>query len=189
MSPILGIIASGRSAAPVPTSYESIATVTLTGNQTAMTFTSIPQTYKHLQIRFIGRSNRPSSQADGLSVYMNGYTSGAIAAYHLIQGNGSSAAASAGTSVSDSIAGYVPGAGSSANMFGASVIDILDYTDTNKYKTTRVLNGTDQNGAGWSAFFSGLWLKTEAITTIAIQQNTGNSIVQYSTAALYGIKG
>jgi hypothetical protein len=52
--PILGIIASSRLAA-VPPSYESIETVTVgqAARATDMTFTSIPATYTHLQIRYM----------------------------------------------------------------------------------------------------------------------------------------
>ena len=37
--------------------FESISTTVLTGNQSTIDFTSIPQTFTHLQLRIIGRNN------------------------------------------------------------------------------------------------------------------------------------
>ena len=43
-----------------PSSFESIATVTL-GSSGAVTFSSIPSTYKALQLRFMAKAIRDSS--------------------------------------------------------------------------------------------------------------------------------
>jgi hypothetical protein len=53
--PILGIIASAITGNLVTTSYESIETVTVGsgGSATVLTFSSIPATYTHLQIRVL----------------------------------------------------------------------------------------------------------------------------------------
>jgi hypothetical protein len=83
--------------------------------------------------------------------------------------------------IHDNAAGYT-------NMFGAGVIDILDYADTNKYKTCRLLGGQDLNGGGRVYSMSSNWQKTAAITQIDLSFETGNCM-QYSSFALYGIKG
>jgi predicted patatin/cPLA2 family phospholipase len=75
-----------------------------------------------------------------------------------------------------------------ANIFGAGVIDILDYANTNKYKTVRALSGHDNNGSGYVNFESGLWMSTSAITSIKLF-TAGNVYAQYTQFALYGIKG
>jgi hypothetical protein len=50
--PILGIIASAITGNLVTTSYESIETVTVgSGGSATVTFSSIPATYTHLQIK------------------------------------------------------------------------------------------------------------------------------------------
>jgi hypothetical protein len=41
-----------------------------------------------------------------------------------------------------------PRNGATANAFGVGIIDILDYANTNKYKTIKSLDGCDLNGAG-----------------------------------------
>lgn len=75
-------------------------------------------------------------------------------------------------------------------MFGAQVWDVLDYQNTNKYKTVRVLSGTDQNGTtGRLYFMSNLWQSTSAISTVTITATYGTGLQEYSKFALYGIKG
>jgi hypothetical protein len=70
----------------------------------------------------------------------------------------------------------------------AAIIDILDYQNTNKYKTVRDLSGYDSNGAGYLFYRSGLWMSTTAINRLDIT-STGGTLAQYSSFALYGIKG
>ena len=76
-------------------------------------------------------------------------------------------------------------------MFSAGVLDILDYANVNKYTTTRVLSGFNTNGSanGTAVFLSsGLWMSTSAVTSITLTGRSTN-IGQYSSFALYGIKG
>ena len=69
MSPILGIWASPKYVAP--SNYYSIATATVTSGGTAsITFSSIPSTYTHLQLRGFVRMNR-ADYADNLSIRFN----------------------------------------------------------------------------------------------------------------------
>lgn len=187
MSPILGILASSRLSAVGD--YESIQTVTLGSNQNLITFSSIGSGYKHLQIRYISRSTRASG-TDSISIRFNA-DSAANYARHFLFGDGASAGAGATTSDTLSNCAIGSGASAGASMFGAGVIDILDYTSTNKTKTIRTLSGADINGAGGDLrFSSGLWFKTpEAITSIVLYANGGSSdFVTNSSFALYGIR-
>jgi hypothetical protein len=109
---------------------------------------------------------------------------GANYVWHQLQGNGATAAAGANTSQTLIAAGMV---GGTANP-GSGIVDILDYTNTNKYKTTRTLAGIDQNGSGVMMFWSGLWQNTNAITQIDFTSASGN-FNQNTSFALYGIKG
>ena len=165
--------------------FESIATVTVgSGGASTIDFTSIPSTFQHLQIRAMARNT--TGTADALYQF-NGDT-GSNYAWHLLVGNGSSAQAYAGTSTTNFRgAGYTVYVASST-INGVGVTDILDYKDTNKFKTTRTLLGSDTNGGGELQFWSGLWRSTSAITSIKITPSTG-SFAQYSHFALYGIKG
>jgi hypothetical protein len=157
------------------------------GGSSTISFSSIPSTYKHLQIRGILRTNDTGTW-NNQGMQFNGDT-GSNYAFHTLYGNGSTASATATTSAS-SYNDFMRAASNSltAGIFGASVVDILDYTNTSKYKTVRVLAGGDSNGAGMIGLTSGLWMNTNAITSITIIPSGGTAI-QYSSFALYGIKG
>ena len=190
MSPILGIWASAQQPALNATSFESIATVTVgAGGSSSVTFSSIPSTYTHLQVRYLARSGRARTANGSLYVQVNGNY---LTAVHRLFGNGTSASADAvsgGLDNSNSIL-FVPGSTAGANIFGAGVVDILDYANTNKTKVLRALNGDDLNGEGYAALTSGLWNSTSAITSITFGSvDGGTNIPQYSSFALYGIKG
>jgi len=106
---------------------------------------------------------------------------------HIIYGDGSSATPSSyGDRANIPIWGN--NTGTATSTFAVCVIDILDYANTNKYKTTRCLDGYDSNGSGVIALTSGLWRNTNAITSIKFTGFSGN-LNQYSQFALYGIKG
>ena len=185
-------VISGLLAEQVPTpvnSYESIATVNVgSGGSSSVTFSSIPSTYKHLQIRAISRTDRASSAGDGGLMQFNSDT-GANYAYHYLQGDGSSVAAGAASSNTSILFSRSSSASQTSGIFGVTVIDILDYANTNKYKTTRNLGGNDANGSGIVSLLSGLWMSTSAITSITLDQQNGPNWVQYSSFAIYGIKG
>ena len=176
--PILGIIASQISGHLVTGSYESIATTTLTSSQSSVVFSSIPSTYKHLQIRAIYET----TNIDNIGITLNGST--AQTRSHFLYGFGASAGAGDTTSN-----WFTVQAGTSSTTFYAMVIDILDYADTNKYKTARILSGVDFNGSGCVALSSSYYATTSAVSSLSIQPAGGNNFTQYSSFALYGIKG
>ena len=187
MSPILGIIAS-QNYPRITNSYESIATVSVgSGGSATISFSSIPSTYKHLQIRSIARTNYTGGNNDGYKVNFNSDT-GNNYAWHQLGASGAAVFAQQSSSTGTIYVGYVASNSAISNNFGASVIDILDYANTNKYKTLRNLTGTDNNGNGALTLGSGLWQNTNAISSISITQWDGTSFLQYSQFALYGIK-
>jgi hypothetical protein len=174
----------GTGAPPIPsTSYESIATVTVgSGGQSSITFSLIPSTFSHLQVRGIARR---SSGNTNTIVRFNSDTGNNYAAHYLI-GNGSSVSAGGESSVSRF---YFDVLTASATSYSAGVMDILDYANTNKYKTARTLSGIDLNGSGSVWLASGLWQNTAAIVTVTLSLESGANFEQYSSFALYGIKG
>jgi hypothetical protein len=176
--------------------YESIATVTVgSGGSTAVTFSSIPGTYKHLQIRGIIKTNQASASADSQFLQFNSDTTHTNYRSHYIQGSGSGTP-SAGTIQSatypGAIASVFPFNGTGqTSVFGAFVTDVLDYSSTNKNKTIRTLGGVDWNGAGFMDLDSGLWLNSaSAVTSITfkIPAAYASGYQQHSSFALYGIK-
>ena len=188
MAPIIGIIASGNWAGANASSYYSIATVTVgSGGSSSVDFTSIPSTYSHLQIRMIGKTNRAATNQDDLLIRLgNGsLDTGSNYADHVLRGDGATASANAHTSQTriglDNCLGTT-----TSGVFSGNVIDILDYANTNKYKTVRMLGGFDYNGGGWITLGSGLWMSTSAVDTLRLYAN--GTFQQYSSFALYGIK-
>jgi len=189
MTPMLGIMASSISGSKILTnSYQSIATSTVGSGGTAnVTFSSIPATFTHLQIRAISKTNRTTASVDSLKLQFNGDTATNYA-YHELIGDGASALSDSVTSNAFTAIARTAG-NANTSFFGAFTCDILDYANTNKYKTIRTLSGVDLNGSGAVFFNSGLWQSTSAITSIVIAPQTGTLLNEYSSFALYGIKG
>ena len=191
MSPILGIFASAQQGANATGDYESIATTTVgAGGASTITFSSIPSTYQHLQIRGIARITDPGANRDSIELKFNSDT-GSNYARHSLWGSGSTASAFAATSTPYILLTDFAAGNATASIFGTTVTDILDYTNTNKYTTVRSLGGVDLNAAVtvYDGLNSGVWMNTAAITTITLTPFSGYDFAQYTQFALYGIKG
>ena len=147
-------------------------------------FSNIPQTFTHLQLRVFLRSTNAGTQ-DFLFMRPNNETTNILVS-HGLYGNGS-------TAISDYISARdyawltdVPGGNATANVFGTSIIDILDYRDTNKNKTIRAIGGYDANGSGTAKLSSSVWLSTTAITTLDCS-SANAAFAAGSRIDLYGI--
>jgi hypothetical protein len=199
MTPILtGIIASGISGHLTPPwspegAYDSLATITVGSTAvSSITFSGIPTGYKHLQIRTFSRNNANSGGGaeENMRMRFNG-DSGENYSSHAIIGNGSSASAWAFDASNDNDIllsyGTIPMSNATANVFGAQIIDILDYTNSNKFKTIKSIGGVDKNGSGYSNFSSGNWRSLNSINSILLFPQAG-AFVQNSQFALYGVK-
>jgi hypothetical protein len=178
LNSIVGLLGNGA----VAGDYQSIATTTVgAGGASSITFSSIPATFQHLQIRLFCNAG-----SNDILYQFNGDT-GTNYVRHFLYGTGSSVAAgSTLTATSGSIGYTAPTA--NTNIFGGAIFDVLDYANTSKNTTTRSLGGFDANGSGFSIMYSGLWLNTAAVSSIVLLPLAGN-FNQYTQAALYGIKG
>ena len=194
MSPILGIIASQNYSRIVTTGFVSIATVTVgSGGQASAEFTNIPSVYKHLQIRCLSR-NTSSSVRVNMQVGNGTIDTGNNYNWHSLGGDGSAAFGySPGPSLN-----YIQAVSSVqnsdlANAFGGAIIDILDYANTSKNKTVRILTGSDVNSYASGNYFvginSGAWFSTSAIDKIKLYPNSAGNLAEFSQFALYGIQG
>jgi hypothetical protein len=180
---VIGLFGTGG----VANSYESIATANGTGSSATISFSAIPATYKHLQIRFITRSTRAATSSNIFIGFNSDTTTGNYYG-HMLEGNGSAASAAAKIGTSTSFMSATSAASNTSGIFSGGVIDVLDYANTNKYKTSRGLTGYDANGSGLLYLASGLWMSTSAVTSIEITDPLGN-FATGSSFALYGIKG
>jgi hypothetical protein len=193
---MLGIMASGISGnlwAPAG-SYDSISSVTLSAAASTITFSGIPSTYTHLQIRWMAGNSIGTVGNLGLCMKFNSDSTAGNYANHAIQGTGS--AVEVGNTPNSGIAngtdsryGIVWGNSATDNIFSVGIIDILDYADTNKNKTIRHLRGVDANGSvnGRVGLDSVLWKNTAAINNIVFAVTSYNFVAN-SSFALYGVK-
>jgi hypothetical protein len=176
---------------------EPIATQLLASTASSVTFSNIPQGYKHLQIRLIAASTRSDAAYADLSLYVNNNT-GSNYSYHTLMGD-PRPYFSTDTGASQTfiyLGGVLTGtgySGLSTSYVGASIIDILDYSSTLKNKTIRAISGSDRNGIGNSGISanvgmsSGAWYNQAPISSITL--TTPASFTANSRFSLYGIKG
>lgn len=193
--PILGVTASsisGHLIAPDTGAMFEIGMVSVgSAGASSITFSSIPSTYKHLQIRGIMRITTGTAGTNDLQIRFNS-DSGSNYAYHALMGSGAAAQIGAASTQTIGTAGraVIPRNSSGASIYGTIVTDILDYANTSKYKTLRGLGGMDNNSTnGYISLTSSLWQSTSAITSITLTDEGSGTFSQYSTFSLYGIKG
>jgi hypothetical protein len=160
------------------------STVTTVGGTASITFSSIPQTFTHLQLRSFCRSTAAVGTGNILAEF-NGDT-GSNYTRHIIQADGGSVVVAAAVSAASASVGGVVGTSAASNTFEASISDILDYSSTNRNKTSKDLRGCDYNGAGIVAIYSSSWMNTSALTSIRIFPASGNFDVG-SRFDLYGV--
>jgi hypothetical protein len=163
----------------VANSFFSIETITLGSAQSSITFSNIPQTYTHLQIR---TNVLTSSQFSSARITFNSDTASNYS-FHNLYGNGASATSDNGVSQAYMYAYFLGGTSNPSS----GVYDILDYKNTNKYKTWRGIEGIDANGSGYVNLTSGNWRSTSAITSITFTTVGGVTMNQYSKFCLYGV--
>jgi hypothetical protein len=173
----------------IPTDFESIATATGTGSSDTITFTSIPSTYKHLQIRaFCGKVG-----SAGLASLEFNNDSSSIYATHRLIGDGVTPVVAQGQTGRANTFYSIYTGGNTASALSGSIIDIHDYSSTTKNKIVRSFTGLDTNGNGTDSaslyLTSALWPSTSAITSIEIISGGGLSWSTSSVFSLYGIKG
>jgi hypothetical protein len=164
------------------TGFNSIAsTLVGSGGASNIEFLAIPSTYTHLQLRILSFASTADTD---VNIQFNTDTASNYA-WHRFASLQTSVYADAGLTQSFGIVGRT---GSGSDMFGVSICDIVDYKNTNKFKTTRGFFGRNSNGTGNVWFGSSLWRSTSAISSIKIYPASG-TFSQYTRASLYGIEG
>ena len=188
MTPILGIMASqisGHLVAPDLGSFFPIRSYVVPATaQSSVTFSSIPATYTHLQIRGILRRTSGTDNTN-LRLGASSVDTGSNYAQHQLYGDATSAGSNGDASQTSIKAVH---SSTTASCFAPVIIDILDYSNSNKNTTVKIFTGWDDNNAttGYMLFRSGTWLNTAAVGTISLIPGTG-SLDTYSSFALYGV--
>ena len=161
-------------------SFDSIASVTLASSANTMDFTSIPATYKHLQIRGIFNSTAVRNGTPRFT--FNGDSSGnySIQAIRNSTIDNENSINASYMSLATQLPGY----------FNSFVLDIFDYADTNKFKTFQFRQGvSDFSGSEfYNVFGTGNYRSLNAISSFSLIDQQSSDITALSTIALYGIK-
>jgi hypothetical protein len=187
-----GILSAAGVSGVIPGDYELISTTILGGTAASITFSNLgdySSTYKHLQVRYTGRSNQAQTYA-GLRLTFNGDTAANYGS-HILYGNGSNVFSAAYSSTSNILLDQheITGASVTASIFGSGIYDILDAYSTTKNKTVRFFGGRgaipqDDKKIDLG---SGLWRNTASITSITFTPN--GDLIAGSRFSLYGIRG
>jgi hypothetical protein len=166
-----------------PTAYFQIATATPTSG-TTYTFSSIPQTYKHLQLRMVSADNRSTVYSANVLGFNGDF--GGNYSMHQIGWQPSAVFVSGNINQTNGV--EMTGSGSSAGpSFTTAVWDILDYTNTNKNTTVKAIAG-QLTSSPQVSYTTGAWYNTAAVTSLHIL-NAASSWRSGTHFALYGIKG
>jgi len=168
--------------------YELLETTTLASAASSVTFSGLGSysDYAHLQIRAVVARGDDFSVLIDLELRINADLTGDNYASHRLEGNGSAVTSDRILASGDIRLPNVVPAVTESNVFGASVIDILDFSSTDKNTTVRALSGAVSADENSVSLASGLYALTDAVTSIRL--NAGNLRVG-SRFSLYGIKG
>jgi hypothetical protein len=171
----------------MPNTFTLISAVTVgAGGAATIEFTSIPSTYTDLQVVYSVRESQTAAMLD-LNFYFNNSTSGY--SEKMLYGSASAGSGSASTSGGLFNWGVGTGSNATANTFASGQFYIPNYAGSNnKSLGGDYVGETNATAANFNAH-SGLWSNSAAITSIQIKpQSSSGTLVQYSTAYLYGIK-
>lgn len=153
------------------------------GGAATITFSSIPQTYTDLVVKFSLRCDTGNVEMYTTfnSDSTNKYT------YKIIRANPAAGGVSADSGSSTTYSKfYINWSSTTANTFGNGEMYIPNYTSSNnKLFSSEMISENNSNDA-WSQIQSAIYASTNAITSITFTANTGN-FVQHSTAYLYGV--
>ena len=162
-----------------------IAEQTLGAAAGSVTFSGIPQTYRHLLLLATARSDNASTGIDGLALRFNGDTS-SIYAYQLTVSAGSSVSTFGSPGAGQLDLGGISGGGSMPGSLCLNDIVIFDYTSAQQKQARCISGGMEGAISNHKSFFSaGSWRGTAAITSITILP-TGN-LIAGCRFTLYGL--
>ena len=170
----------------MPDTFIKIASVTVgSGGAATIDFTSIPSTYTDLCVKYSTRVTASATFSD-LNIRFNGSTSGYSERMLAANGTAAFSAAASGSLINW---GASDGSTATTSTFSNGEIYLPNYAgSTNKSMSQDVV--TENNSAATNSItmqiHAGLWSNTAAITQVTLIPSSG-TLVQYSTATLYGI--
>ena len=180
---------------------EAIQTTYLEADATSIVFATIPQTYRHLQLRISAKQTTVSDSidleirlgTDGGSVdSTTNYWGDRMSAYKAVMATSNGGNRNVAKYASQFASGSEQHQYLDQAQYGCGVIDILDYTSETKNTTIMGLGGTGLGGSyPWVHFGSGLWNNTGELDKIEVAGYTfggGGSLLRGTCMTLYGWK-
>lgn len=165
----------------MPTTYEPIATTTLSSAQSSVTFSSISGTYTDLVL--VSAISGVSTTIDAWVRVGNGsIDSGSNYSWTVLSGNGTTAGSGRGASQTKVYWDFLT---SITNVSQFAIMNFMNYSNTTTYKNY-MIRGTAASQE--SNVTLGLWRSTSAINTIQIGLDSTATFSSGSTFTLYGIK-
>lgn len=185
---LLGILNSQVSGAAAG-SYDLLETQVLGTTASSVTFTGLGSysDYKHLQIRLASRNARIVGGSERLGLRMNSDT-GTNYSMHRLEGTGSTINSFNSSPSTRIYIGFNPRGAATDNEYGAAIVDILDFSSTNKYTTIRALGGGASTFDNRIVLNSGAWMNTNAVTSLTFTDDGGDNFTAGSRFSLYGVK-
>ena len=150
----------------------------------SVTFSSIPQTYDHLEVSWYANSDENVTALRGVSTTFNGDT-GANYSAQVLEGTGTgTGAASLAGQTSMGFAALTEGKSGAANEMSSGSFTIQNYTKTDRYKNLLAGYGVNQRRVQLG---SNRWHSTAAVTSITLTQDGSGSFIAGSVFTLRGI--
>jgi hypothetical protein len=165
----------------MPSTYEPIATTTLSSSATGITFSSIPSTYTDLRVVCIASNTAGGNFGFRLNnVSSNFYTRIDMIGSGTVMSAYSPSSAQSYFIVDNAIGGLT----ATKQLY---TMDIFQYTNTNMERTVLITANEARTAAGgYISLQAGLFMASSVINTISCFNDT--NLEAGSTATLYGIK-
>lgn len=154
-----------------------IAETVLGASAASVDFTSIPATFRHLRVVWIGRSDRAGTGNDVMIMSVNNDTTNAN--YDEVNTLNSITASAADRSIAQLFA-----ATSTASYFCGGYIDIPHYANTTTFKS---MLSVFVKGAATNGSYMADWKSTAAISRLTFASANAANLIAGSRFALYGI--
>jgi hypothetical protein len=158
---------------PTPT-YDLIASTTLAAASSEVVFGSLPQTYRDLVLIL---NTKLTTSSGTIRIRLNG-DSGTNYSDVVMNGNGSTTASNSRTGQTGAFAGSVGTADTN------TVIQIMDYSATDKHKT---LLTRENEPANLVAARAARYASTSAVTSVLVGNDAGQTFASGCTFNLYGV--
>jgi hypothetical protein len=170
----------------MPSTYEKIATTTLVSTAPDITFTGISQSYTDLVVIISARSVFSAAEVAGFVRVGNGsIDTGSNYSRIRLLGTGTTASSATGSNLTAISWDSLPGATSAAGNFCATIIQIMNYSNTTTYKSFLIRANEPNN---YVEAESGLWRSTSAIDQVRIYGDGAADLAIGTVITLYGIE-